>query len=154
MNYIKVAFWAIVAIVVIVLGLKGYHAIYKAGQQSIQVKWDANLADINKTADAAIAKAQKDRDAAIAANGAIHDEYETKLNSANAVATDFAIRLRDAYSAGGRSVSQAGHQPGSAQTSQPAGDDRLTGLLGRAAAECLQNSAQLDALAAEIKPQL
>jgi len=131
-----------------------YHAGDDSGAARVQAKWDANLADINRVADAAIAEANRKRDEAIAANGAIHDEYETKLNSANAVATDFAVRLRDAYSAGGRSLPKAGGVPGSTETSQPPGDDRLTGLLGRAAAECLQNSAQLDALAAEIKPQL
>lgn len=55
---------------------------------------------------------------------------------------------------GSCSVPEAPDQPATAGTGETASNERLAGLLADAAAECRGNAAQLNALIAEIKPQL
>jgi hypothetical protein len=51
-------------------------------------------------------------------------------------------------------VPQAPNQPGTPATGPPSGDGPISELLVNAATECSSNSAQLDSLIAEIKPQV
>lgn len=130
---------------------------YAAGAAAVQVKWDVDKAAIMAAAAAAILKAQQDRDEALQANQVIHDTYEAELLAAHTSANSLAQRLREyaanATANSGR-VPQADRGPGSPAAGTPSGDDRLTELLGAAFAECTQNADQLDALIAQLKPQL
>lgn len=139
----------------------GMRAVYdagdKAGSTKIQLQWDADRAAIQKLSDAAIANATKERDAALHANEVAQNGYQAQLSAANASAADFARRLRDAearIAAGGGGVSQGSDRRESPDPSATASDVRLTNALGNALAECSANTAQLDALIVELKPQL
>lgn len=153
MIYVKLALGVAVLIVLLALGEHFYRQAYTAGAQSVQVKWDAQLADVHRVADEAIERAIKAKDEALANNEVIRANYETQLTAAQSDAADFAERLRNAYSHP-RAVPKSGSGQGTTAAVPAAGDDRLTGLLAGAAAECLQNATQLDALTAELKPQL
>jgi hypothetical protein len=64
------------------------------------------------------------------------------------------LLTRQARPAASPVVSQAADQPGTARASEAGGDERLGELLGDAATECRTNAAQLNALIAQVKPQL
>jgi preprotein translocase subunit SecF len=139
----------------------GFRAIYDAGDNAgasrVQLQWDDDKANIQKITDAAIASVTKERDTALQANEAIQNAYQTQLSAANANAADFAARLRSAESrlaASSRGMPQGGGGSGITPASANAGDVVLTNAIGSALAECQANSAQLNALIAEIKPQL
>jgi hypothetical protein len=156
MNYVKV----ILFLALIAGGYWAYNHAYdsgvKDGKATVQIAWDADKEAIQKTAAAAVAQATKERDDALQSNEVIESDYQTKLLSANASASDFASRLRNAYASlatNRGAVPKSGGGQASPQASGSSGDDRLTGLLANAAAECLQNDDQLDALAAEVSPQ-
>jgi hypothetical protein len=137
-----------------------YHAGVKAGQDSIQRLWDADLLKRQAITDTAIAQATKERDAAIAANEGIANDYQIKLDSANANAADFARRMRDATSrllAGSSTMPKAGSGQAPSDPSQASSAGQLQQLASLTAglhAECLANNAQLEALIAEVKPWL
>jgi hypothetical protein len=134
-----------------------YHAGKKAGSDAVQAAWDKDKASIQAVADAAIATATKERDAALEANEAVSNDYQTQLSAARALSGSLAAKLRDyaaRTSASGGGVSKAGSGQGTAGTSTPSGDAGLTNALGAALAECSANTAQLDALIVEIKPQI
>ena len=133
-------------------------AIYSAGEQHVQLAWDAARIIEKSTYDAAVAQATKERDAALATNEAISNDYQTKLDAANSNAADFAQRLRNAtariYS---NQVPKAGDRPAAADPSETSSAGQLQQLAGLTAAlhaECLANNAQLEALIAEVKPWL
>lgn len=156
MSYAKVALF----LLLLAGGYWAYDHAYdsgmKAGEATIQTAWDADKEAIQKTADAAVAQATKERDDALQSNEVIESDYQTKLLSANASASDFASRLRNAYAslAARRSaVPKSSGGQAAPQASGSSSDERLTSLLANAAAECLQNDDQLDALAAEVSPQ-
>lgn len=139
----------------------GFRAVYTAGDNAgasrVQTQWDEDKSAIQKVTDAAIATATKQRDDALQANEVAQNGYQIQLSAANSSAADFAKRLRSAearIAANSSAVSKAGsgQQPSSA--SSQAGDVGLTNALGAALAECSSNSAQLDALIVELKPQL
>lgn len=134
-----------------------YEAGDKVGSDRVQVTLDAFKADVQATADKAIAQATKDRDTALEANSVIKDQYETQVFSANAAAQQLANRLRNAearLATSGSTPAKAGSGQSAAPAGPPPSNDRLTDLLGRTFEQCSQNADQLDALIAEIKPQL
>jgi hypothetical protein len=156
-----------IGLAVILLALGGYFGFRYAyddgeisGKAQIQTAWDADRAAIQKLTDTAIAAATKQRDEALTANEAIQNDYQTKLSAANANAADFSRRLSNALSgatANRSAVPQAGAGPSPATASTPSSAEQLGKLVGLTAdlhAECVANSAQLNALIAEIKPQL
>jgi len=124
--------------------LAGLH--YKA----IIAEGDARVANV--AAQAAVA-AKAQQDVADAHNREVVSGLQTQLDAAVASGADFAKRLRDAE-ARSRVVSQGADRPAAPATGQQDGTDRLTDLLGAAAAECLINEARQDALIEELKPQL
>jgi len=155
--------YAKIAAVVILLAaiawgtMADYSAGKKAGENAIQTLWDKDRASIQTTADLAIATATKQRDDALEANEVAQNVYQTEISAVNANAADFARRLRSAESrlaAGGGTVPKAGSGQQSVAAGSQAGDVSLTNALGSALAECSANTAQLDALIIEIKPQL
>lgn len=154
------------AVLIVVMGLLGFggtrlyeHGL-KNGEARIQVQFDQFKADVQRTADTAIAAATKERDDANARNEVTRDGYQTQLLAANANAADFAERLRRAeasLAAGGSAVPKAGGGSAAATAGAPSSADQLGKLAQLTAdlhAECIANASQLDALIAEIKPQL
>ena len=134
-----------------------YSAGRKAGSDAIQAAWDKDKAAIQATADAAIATATRERDTALQANEAISNDYQIQLSASRANSVELAKRLlkyASAAAARGGGVPEAGDRQGTAATGTPAGDGGLTNALGAALAECSANTAQLDALIVELKPQL
>jgi hypothetical protein len=151
-----------IALLLALGGFFGYgHARYAAGHKdganAIQVAWDADKEAIQRMADAAIAQATKDKEAAQEANGVIRDEYETQLFTAHANAQSLAQRLSDAEkraTAGSGSLPKTGSGPSAPAAGPSPSNEILTGLLANVFDECSANASQLDALIAEIKPQL
>jgi hypothetical protein len=106
--------------------------------------------------DAALATVTKERDTALAANEAIQSDYQAKLSATIASTADLAQRLRNAESrlaASSRPVPQAGSGQQSSSPSQNASVDSLNEAIAAVIAESKANSAQLNALVAQVKPQ-
>lgn len=156
-----------IGVLVIALALGGYIGFrmafdsgLTAGKAEVQTEWDADKINIQKVADVAIASAMKQRDDAIENNQVIHDQYEKQVAGISANAADFARRLRNAeaiITAGGRSTGKADSGPAPATAGQTSSADqfgRLLTLITDFHTECQANADQLDALIAEIKPQL
>ncbi len=156
----------VIAAVGLLLALVGgasywHHSVYDqgeiAGRAAVQKLWNENKKTIQATADAAIAKANQERDEAQRANEVISHDYETKILAARADAVSLAQRLRDAaarLAANSRATDKAGGQSATPGASAPASDGVLTSAVAGVFEECNANSDQLDALIAEIKPQL
>lgn len=157
MNYVKLIGFGLVGVLFIALGIRGYHAIYQAGANSVQLAWnDEKLAEDKATATA-IAQLTKDRDTAMEANSIIKDSYENELRTAHADAQSLAERLSDAESrasAHSTAAAKAGDRPGATDPSSAPSNEQLTSAVAAVFTECDQNASQLDALIAEIKPQL
>lgn len=139
----------------------GFRAVYDAGDNAgasrVQLLWDDDKANIQKVTDAALANVTKERDAALATNEAAQNAYQTQLSAATASAADFASRLRSAearIAANRSSVPKSGSGSEPTPASAQSGDVVLTNAIGSALAECSANAAQLNALIAEIKPQI
>jgi hypothetical protein len=155
----------ILFVVAIVALLAGGFSMYRsafdngrtAGRAEIQGDWDANKAQIQATTDAAIAQARKERDQALQTNGAIRSDYQIQLDASRSLNTDLSRRLRDYQAraaAGSSGVPKAGSRPSTLSTGSTPSLGQLNDALGGALNECAANRAQLDALIAEIRPQL
>lgn len=152
----------LLALVVLVGGFFGYGAWResvgkKNGANRIQVAWDADKAKIQAVTDAAIAQATAQKDMALQANEVIANDYQTQLSAAVADADSLAERLRNAearLAAHSDTAAKAGDQPGITETGPQASHGELTNAVARVFAECTENADQLDALIAEIRPQL
>jgi hypothetical protein len=157
MIYAKLAA-AVVLIAAIFFG--GYHVADlkgKAALAALQHAWDVDKAQIQGVTDAAIAQATKDKEAALEANGVIQSDYQTQLSAANARAAALASGLRNlenriAANSGGMPKAGSGSEPADPTGAPSLG--RLNNALGAALNECATNRAQLNALIAEIRPQL
>jgi len=129
---------------------------HRAGAAEVQVQWDADMAKI--TAEAVKAKADADAEvqAALTANQGIRDDDNAKIAAINAANSGLALGLRRAScpAAGSGSLPKASGQPGSAPAGEASGAGPVDDAIAAAITECRINSAQLDALSAEIKPQL
>ena len=155
----------IAAVVLIVIGAGGYFAlrsVYEAGDSAgaaeVQARWDANSKAIAALADTARVEAIAAEAAALARNqGVIHD-LQTKLGASSAAGLAMAERLRNALTAGAAAGRRAVPQAPGGPVVAPAGgtlvDDPLTVAAGDAFAECARNADRLDALIAEVGPQL
>jgi hypothetical protein len=129
-------------------------AIYSAGEQHIQLKWDADKAEIQAKADAAIAKATQDKETALANNEGIRSDLQTQLDSVRNLNTSLSERLRIYSAAGGGSVPKAGDKPGVTPAPDTSRVGRLNDALGAALNECYGNRLKHEALIRELKPQL
>jgi hypothetical protein len=156
MNTVKLAFYGVL-IAAIFYG--GYHVAAVKGKsnlEALQLAWDDNKAAIQAEADKAIAQATKEREAALEANGVIQSDYQAQLSTSQALNAGLSQRLRQYQSTSARSgpVPQAsgGQQPVDPSTAQRLGllDDAVASAL----TECADNRVQLNALIAQIKPQL
>ena len=140
----------------------GLRSVYSAGvtdgKAVVQIAWDTDRAGIQKVTDVAIAQATAQRDMALQANEVIANDYQTKLSSANASAADLLGRVRayEARAAANSSfVQKAGGEPATAPAGQVApSKDSLDQFLLAYDAACQSDAAQLNALIAEIRPQL
>jgi hypothetical protein len=118
--------------------------------QAIIEKDRANVATLAaQAAEAAKAK----QDLADANNARVVAGLNASLTSANAAVADFANRLRNSE-ARGRAVSAIANQPGTTTASGTESIRDLAQLCADTDAEDQRNAARLDALIAEIKPQL
>lgn len=152
---------ALGTLVLIALGFWGFTTIYddgkREGSATIQTKWDADRKAIADATANAIAQATKARDEALEANEAIQNDYAQKLSATAAAGADLTQRLRNAearLAANRDLMPKAGGGQGAPDPGPTASDDRLTSLLGNAFAECAANATQLDALIAEVQPQI
>src|SRR5277367_1670570 len=151
----------VACIALVAFGFYEYRTVYNSGKQAgmeqVQTAWDQDKEAIQKVTDAAIAKATKDRDDALEANEGIKNDYEAQLLTARANATAISNQLRN-YQA--RHTSSFDQLPetssglGAPAASTGQGLAKLDDALGAALTECKDNAAQLNALIAEIKPQL
>lgn len=128
----------------------------KASLARLQSAWDKDKLAIQQAADRALADANAQKDMAIKANEGIANDYQSKLSAANADAESLARRLRDAEGRAAHpdSVPKAGDLKPVIAAGEDAGLQRLNGLLTDSLTECRSNSAQLNALIAEIQKQL
>ena len=158
---IKVYAIAAGVIVLIAAAFWGYQTIYsegkKAGAATVQSAWDTDKAAIAAQTAQAIAQATKQRDDALEANEAIHNDYQAQLSAATASAQSLAQRLRDTQArlaASSSTMPKAGGGQSTAGAGPASSDAGLTGAVAAVFQECTDNAAQLDALIAEISPQL
>ncbi len=146
----------------IAAGWGGYNHAFDAGKAAggaaVQTAWDADKAAIQKTTDEAIAKATSERDATLQANEGIVNDYNAQLSVVRGNAAALAQRLRDYQNrpaAASGSVPKAGDHSNTASASAIAAQE--AGIYERLAdydAACQADAAQLNALIAQLKPQL
>lgn len=154
------------AIAAVLMGFGGYvtHRWDTASYNRLQGQYSAYQAQI----------AQNQLAAQAAANAALQDQINARLSveahnaqvitalqsqvDDTAADRDRANRLLELAArenrSGTRPVSQTADQPGAAPAGQTAGPVNLAGLLVAVKDECVRNAGQLDALQAELKPQL
>lgn len=161
---IKIILGVVLILALLGGGYFGYRSAYDSGQTAgkaqIQTAWDNDKAAITATADAAIAAATKAKEDALANNEAISNDYQAQLSAANASASQFAQRLRNAeatIAANRSAMSKAGSgsslkDPGAPTSSDQLG--QLVALVTDLRTECAANADQLDALNKELAPQL
>lgn len=150
-----------------VIGLAGWGIVAdfdagkRAGGDAVQKLWDQDKAKIQQLTDAAIATATKQRDEALAANEAIQNDYQRKLNLASADAAQFASRLRAAEAR--LTAANSGTVPKGGAGSEPTGAGQagsadqlgqLVTLVTDLRTECKANDDELDALVAQLNRQL
>jgi len=158
---IKLIAGAVLLVVLCALGLWGHHTIYDQGRNAehvrMQALWDADKQRIQALADAALAQALQDRAQAIITNQVIHDQYENALSTVAVAAGSLAERLHDAeaHLATNRSaVPATPDRSGPSSAGPPSGDAALTNAVAATFAECNANADQLDALEAQLNPQV
>jgi hypothetical protein len=138
------------------------HAVYAAGDKNganrVQVAWDQDKADIARVTTSAIAQATAQRDMALQANEAIHNDYQTQLLAARDLSQQLSQRLRDATdrlaTRGGALSKASGGQSATATSAESAAEAGIYERLAAYDAACQNDAAQLNALIAELKPQL
>ncbi len=159
MIWLKI-FGPIVLIGLLWAGVHNYgHGRFKAGKAEIQAKWDQDEAEEKRVADAATAQAKAQDEADAARNKEIEDAHAKEL-AAIAADRDRTFRLLRAARATADTIraSQGAGVGGVAEASAPGSPDEAGSALDAAiadvVAEARANASQLDALIAEIKPQL
>lgn len=140
---------------------------FSAGQAEVQARWDADELAEKSTADEQIRANQAAEAAAAARNKEIADAHAKELAAA-AADTDRLRRLlasARAAATGSSAPAQGAGEPRAADASPPgespgaggapAGSlERIDAAIADALTEARQNADQLDALLAEIRPQL
>ena len=140
----------------IATGLYGVHVGERSGANRVQVAWDADRAAISQTAADAKAKADQAELSALQNDGVIYANLQTESAAIAADRDSLAGRLRHALglatSCG--SLQPTASIPGPAPSGSPSGAGYVDDAIAAALTECRLNSAQLDALEAQIRPQL
>lgn len=151
--------YVIVAVLMVCTGLWVYWHGRSVGDERgaarVQRLWDRNLAEIAALAErqrqdnAATLKAAQDR------NKGIIDDYEKRIADSDNHRIRLERLLYNARLAADRSRAEKdSDQPGAAEARAQAILERVDQLLGSALADAKLNADQLDALIAEIEPQL
>ena len=156
----------IIGIALIVLGLlwlvRREVVQYGDGRAAeVQARWDADELAEKAVADAATLKNQLEDAADEARNTQVAAQYESRVAAATADNARLARLLRQATaSAGASRAAQGPDQPGAAPTG-PQGSDEppaaglgIEQLIADALTEARQNADQLDAVLAELTPQM
>jgi hypothetical protein len=132
-----------------------YHRGYVAGSAKVQ----ARFTEYVSLSDAALSRAQAEaasrENAARENNAKVITDYERRLTDSRVYSSGLASRLREYIAKANSSpVSENPDQPGTIGPGAPGGIEQITVVIGDAFGECRANAAQLDALIAEIRPQL
>jgi hypothetical protein len=140
-----------------------HHNVYKQGYDAAVAIWKPRL----EAQTTAYAKAAADAEAAnakrvaefTANNARITRELFDKTKEAAALRSDrdlarVLLRIARETAASRGEVPAAGDQPGAPSTGGAEGDGSLESTVTAAIGECRRNTDRLDALIAEIKPQL
>jgi len=131
---------------------------HKASEASWQARWTARDLAETRAKDAALAAQKAAADAADARNNAIMEALSNVAKERDAALLDarFAQRLLHAATSApaGGAVSGTPDQPGTAGAGGTGEGESLGGLVADAIGECRRNADRLDALIAEIKPQM
>ena len=157
MTYAKIAALVLAIIFCVWYGDHRENKGYQAGSAAIQVKWDADKAQIQKAVDIALAAATAQKEKALADNETIQTTYQGQLAAAQSTAADLADRLRKLearIAAGSDHLPKADGGPGPVNPTPVPSQDGFNTALADRLLECAANEAQLSALIAEIKPQL
>jgi hypothetical protein len=122
-------------------------------------RWTARDLAETQAKDAALAAHKAAQDAADARNNAIMESLSNAAKERDAALNDaaFARRLLAAAArpaAAGGAVPPAADQPGAPETGGTGQGESLGSLVAEAIGECRRNADRLDALVAEITPQL
>lgn len=156
------------ALAVLVAGaFLAHHLVWKAGHDACEAEWrarwdDRDLKELRAT-DAALLQQRAESEAIAKHNQEISDALAAKTADADAARRDAALARRLLAAAtggaapGGGAVPQAAGQPGTAAPGQAGGDagaGPLPGLVAAAFTECRANADALDALNAQLAPQL
>jgi hypothetical protein len=138
-----------------------FHSAYAAGQTAgkaeTQALWDQDKVAIAKVTAIALAEQTKKTEDALDANQVIHDQYQIQLATVTAAAQSLAERLRHAAAhpaAGGGTVPSASSGQGSHSAGAASSLDAFDDDIAAALTECQSNDDRLDALIAEITPQV
>lgn len=163
MNYLTLAKYGIIAAAFVGIGIYLGHLFDKAAYAALQGQYSAFQVQVAHEREAAQKAATDALEAQIAARN-ITEANNAKVvqelqNRADTSAADLAranrlLELAAQDNARPRPVSQAADQPGTAPASQASGPSGLTQLLVATRQECSDNADKLDALIAEIRPQL
>jgi hypothetical protein len=155
---------AVLLTALVAAGFFGVRAIYgaghTAGKAEVQVTFDKFKADVAKAANDQALQNAADAAAATKLDREKHDEYEAQIAAARADVGVYAERLRNALArlaAGSGASAPAPSGQGLAPASGPSSDDRLgqlSQLIAAERAECIANDDRLDALVAEVTPQV
>lgn len=157
--YLRIAAYGLAALLFGSIGWLVNGDRWQAKYSALQASHALEVADIQSKAEQRL-QAQLEQFEATSANNAkvIHDlQSQTEQAQADSARDrDLVQRLLNAASRnpGYHAVSETGHQPGATPAGQAPGDGRLNQLLGNTADECRANARQLNALSAEIQPQL
>lgn len=136
------------------------HAYGDRRAQEVMARWQAETAAINRATEAANAKARKKEGEALARNEVIEREYSKKIAAAES-ARDRTLRLlQSARACDPVRTSEAESLSDSFGASEAGRDQafrrlaELNSAIADLRKEAEQNADQLDALLAEVKPQL
>lgn len=154
--------WGLAVGALVVVGLLGLGLWRLAawqqgiGEARVQARWDAFMADLQKQGAKAQAQAQADEAAALARNTEILNGLQKRIADSDARGAVLAQRLRLAEARPRACpVSAGADQPAAPAARGESGPDTAVGrLLGRTLAACMRDGQRLDALIAEIVPQM
>src|ERR1700675_1645154 len=139
MMYLKLA----AAIAILAALAWASRAIYSAGEQHIQLQWEADKAVIQATADAAIAKATAEKEAALTNNAQVINDTAQQIIALRDLNVQLSSRLRLATKAPANSgaVSTGDDFPGTATGAIADGMAKLDDAIAAALTECAINRA-------------
>lgn len=157
--YLRIAAYGLAALLFGSIGWYVNGDRWQAKYEGLQAAHAQEMADAQEAGRKAL-QAQLEQFQATSANNAkvIHDlqDQTQQAQADSARDRDLVQRLLNAASRnpGYHTVSEASHQPGATPAGQAPGDGQTGELLVATADECRANARQLNALIAEIQPQL